>query len=168
MYVAKQYLETIEYALRALEIDPSFYFVWTIMGLAQLHAGFTMEAIASLKRAVDLAPWFHLSAWYLAAAYHQANDCERSQEWSRKLAVSHGHTYGAAAYYATTGDVDAMFESIEGAYRQRDWNLAPGIRAPFFDPYRSDPRFHVLLTKMNLVHNAANEVSVALARSGDG
>ena len=168
MYVAKQYLETIEYVRRAHEIDPNFYFVWAIMGLAQLQAGFTMEAIASLKRAVDLAPWFHLSAWYLAAAYHEASDSERSQEWSRKLAVSHGHTFGAAAYYATTGDVDAMFESFEGAYWQRDWNLAPGISAPFFDPYRSDPRFHVLLTRMNLVQNVANEVSVALAPSGGG
>jgi eukaryotic-like serine/threonine-protein kinase len=151
MYIAKQYLETIEYARRAHEIDPNFYFVWAIMGLAQLHAGFTVEAIASLKRAVELAPWFHLSAWYLAAAYHQASDRERSQELARKLAVSHGHTYGAATYYATTGDVDAMFKSIEEAYRQRDWNLAPGISAPFFDPYRTDPRFQALLAKINLV-----------------
>src|SRR5580698_8835589 len=101
-YIAKDYLETIKCARKAHEIDPNFYFVWAIMGLAQLHACFTVEAIASLQRAVELAPWFHLSAWYLAAAYHQASDRERSQEWSRKLAVSHGHTFGAAAYYATT------------------------------------------------------------------
>ena len=58
MYSAKQYRETIEYARRALEIDANFYFIWFAMGLAQLHAGFTQEAITSLKRVVELAPWY--------------------------------------------------------------------------------------------------------------
>ena len=45
MYYAKQYRETIEYARKALEMDPNYYFFWFAMGLAQLHAGFTQKRL---------------------------------------------------------------------------------------------------------------------------
>jgi serine/threonine protein kinase/tetratricopeptide (TPR) repeat protein len=151
---AKQYRETIEYARRALEIDPNFYLLWLTMGFAQLDAGFTQEAITSLKRVVELAPWYNIGVGSLAAAYYQAGDHERCQEWARKLADVHGHTVGAAFYYAAAGQVDAMFEAFEVAYQRRSLDLR-NIRnwrtLPFLDPYRSDPRFQALLAKMNLL-----------------
>jgi TolB-like protein/Tfp pilus assembly protein PilF/predicted Ser/Thr protein kinase len=151
---AKQYQETIEYARRALEIDPNFYLLWLTMAFAQLDAGFTQEAIMSLKRVVELAPWYNIGIGTLAAAYYQAGDHERCQEWARKLAEAHSHTVGAAFYYAAAGKVDAMFEALEGAYRQRSLdlrNIKNWRTLPFFDPYRSYPRFQALLARMNLV-----------------
>jgi len=150
MYYAKQYQETIEYARGALEIDPNFYFIWFTMGLAQLNAGFTEEAITSFKRGVELAPWWYTGVGYLAAAYYHEGDRERSQEWARKLTGSHGYTVGAAVYFAAAGEVDAMFEAPEGAYRQRDMRLFYIQNLPFFDPYRADPRYQALLQRMNL------------------
>jgi tetratricopeptide (TPR) repeat protein len=150
MQAAKQYRDAIEHARRALEIDPNFYQIWFAMGLAQLHSGMAQEAIASLKRAVELAPWNNISAWSLTAAYYQAGDRERSQEWARKLAESRGHTVGAALYCAAAGEVDAMFEALDGAYRQRDFFLPQIQDLPFFDRYHTDPRYHALLQKMNL------------------
>jgi tetratricopeptide (TPR) repeat protein len=149
MYHAKQYREIIEYARRALEIDPNFYLIWWVMGLAQLQAGFTQEAIATFKRVVELVPWLW-DAWLLAAAYHQSGDCEHGQELARKFADSHRYMAGAAIYYAVSGEVDAMFEALNEAYRQRDWMLFDIKHLPFFDPYRSDPRFTDLLRRMNL------------------
>ena len=87
--------------------------------------------------------------WGLAAAYHQIGDREHSQELVRKLADSHGHTYGAALYYAAAGEVDAMFEALDGAHRQRDREHSR-YSQPIFDPYRADPRFQALLRRMNL------------------
>ena len=58
LYAAKQYRETIEYVCRALEIDNNYYPIWAVMGEAQLRAGLAQEGIASLKRVVELAPWF--------------------------------------------------------------------------------------------------------------
>ena len=113
MYFAKQYRETIEYARRALGIDRNYYLIWNVMGLAQLGAGFSQEAITSLKLVVELAPWFSDGAWYLATAYYQAGDHERSREWAQKLAGSPCHTYGPAIFYAASGEVDAMFEALE-------------------------------------------------------
>jgi serine/threonine-protein kinase len=152
MLAAKQYREAIEYARRALEIDPNFYFIWVAMGFAQLRAGFAQEAIVSLKHVVELAPWYHPSGWLLAEAYHRVSDDERSQEWARKMADSHPRDFGAASYYATTGEVDAMFEALDGAHWERDVNLIVRIQSlPLFDPYRADPRFQALLRRMNLI-----------------
>jgi eukaryotic-like serine/threonine-protein kinase len=150
LQAAKRYPETIECANRALEIDANFHEMWFVMGLAQLHSSLTQEAIASLKRAAELAPWHSTSAWSLAAAYYQAGDREHSQEWARKLAGSHGHGVGAALYYAAVGEVDAMFEALEEAYRQRDYFMIRVQDLPFFDRYSADPRFEAVLQKMNL------------------
>ena len=150
MFAAKQYGETIEFAQRALEIDANYYLIWFAMGLAQLHAGFAQEAITCLKRSVELAPWWYTGGWALAAAYHQVGDHDHSQEWAHKLADSHGHTLGAADYYARTRNVDAMFEALDAAHRQRDAALLSIQCLPSFDPYRADLRFQALLQRMNL------------------
>ena len=148
--------------------------------MTQLQAGSAQEAITSFKRGAELAPWWSFGAWALAAAYHIAGDYEQSQEWVRKLeaprwasgaklmaAAYHiagdrqhsqewfrkvnGSSSCAAAFYcAATGEVDAMFEALDGAYRQRDYNLYLVAVEPFFDPYRADPRFQSLLPRMNL------------------
>jgi len=152
MYYARRYQESIEYARRAMEIDANYYLMWWVMGLAQLGAGFAQEAVTSFKRMVELAPWFSPGAGYMAAAYHQAGERELGQEWAHNLAGSDGRSYfGAAFYYAATGEVDAMFEALEAAYRQRcDRSLIDIKILPFWDPYRADPRFQALLAKMNL------------------
>jgi len=68
----------------------------------------------------------------------------------RKLADSHNHKLGAASYYAAAGEVDAMFEALDEAYRLRDVFLIYIRTLPFFEPYRTAPRFQSLLAKMNL------------------
>jgi eukaryotic-like serine/threonine-protein kinase len=150
MQHARQYREAVEYARRAMEIDASYFLKWYAMGLAQLGAGFTLEAITSLQRVVELAPWWHMGVWSLAAAYWRSGDGEHSQEWARKVAGSHGHTFGASRYYAITGEVDAMFEALDGAYRQRNVFLLALRHELFFDPYRADPRFQALLRRMDI------------------
>jgi TolB-like protein/Tfp pilus assembly protein PilF/tRNA A-37 threonylcarbamoyl transferase component Bud32 len=150
MYHAKQYREAIEYTRKALEIDANYHFIWFAMGLAQLSAGFAQDAIISLKRVVELVPWWYIGAWSLAAAYYRAGDREQSQEWARKLAGARGRTFGAAIYHAAAGEVDAMFEALDGSHRQREWNLVFVRNLPFFDPYRADPRFQSLSRRMNL------------------
>ncbi len=150
LIAGEQYREGIEFAHRALEIDANYHPIWFETGLAQLHSALEQEAIASLKRAVELAPSYFMSEWSLAAAYCQAGDREQGQELARKLVGSHGHTVGAALYYAAAGEVEAMFEALEGAFQQRDYYMIRIQDLPFFDRYRADPRYQALLQKMNL------------------
>jgi TolB-like protein/Tfp pilus assembly protein PilF len=105
MQSAKQYREAIEYARRALEIDANYWLIWIAMGLAQLGAGLAQEAITSFKRVVELASWYDVGPWLLSAAYFHASDHERCKELVKKLGGSHGHSFGAALYYAAVGEV---------------------------------------------------------------
>jgi tetratricopeptide (TPR) repeat protein len=150
LYAAKQYRETIEYVRKALEIDANYWPIWIAIGWAQLHSGFAQAAITSFQRSVKLAPWYSQLEWWLAVAYHKAGDLERSQEWALKLSDAHRQTYGASAYCAAVGDVDAMFGALDCTYEQREVLLLFLPNEPLFDPYRADPRFQALLQRMNL------------------
>ena len=147
---ARRYQETIQHARRALDIDANFYPILRALGLAQLREGLVPEAIASMKRAVELAPWDSLGPWLLAVAYHQAGDREHEHELAGKLRGAHGRTIGASFYYAAAGEVDALFEALEEAYQRRDGLLIALKYQPLFDLYRADPRFQGLLRRMNL------------------
>jgi hypothetical protein len=44
----------------------------------------------------------------------------------------------------------AMFEALDRACRQRDFFLPQIQNLRFFDPYRTNPRYHTLVQRMNL------------------
>jgi len=146
MYAAREYREAIEYARKAMEIDGNFYPIWIAMGAAQLGAGRTQEAITSFQRAIELAPWHPSARAYLAGAHHRTGDRERSRQCLGTL-TGWQLAMGEAAYYALTGEADAMFDALEWAYRQRD---DMHLYSPLYDPYRADPRFQDLLRRMHL------------------
>jgi eukaryotic-like serine/threonine-protein kinase len=150
MFFAKGRKESVEYARRALEIDANFHPMWYVIGVFHLSAGFAQEAIDSFQRALELVPWYTPVQWCLAAACYQAGDRDHSQELAGKLARSHGDSMGAALYYATVVEADAMFEALDGAYAQRSSMLPYIHHLSFFVPYRADPRFENLLRRMNL------------------
>ena len=150
MYCAERYAESIECARKALEIDPKSYINQLVKGLAQLGAGKREEAVASIQLVTELAPWWNEGTGFLAAACHQADERERSERIARELAGPRNHTIGDASYYAVVGEVDAMFQVLDGAYQQRDVFLLYSQSLPFFDAYRDDTRFKALLAKMNL------------------
>ncbi len=146
----KRYGEAIEYARRALEIDVSFYGIWGFMGMAQLGAGLAQEAVTSMKRVVDLAPWWRPGPAILAAALWQTGDRERCQELVLQSRSHHQGVLGAAFYYAVANDADALFEMFDLVWQERE----PALRTigidPIYEPYRADPRFQSLLRRMNL------------------
>jgi serine/threonine-protein kinase len=150
-YYTGQFQEGIAYARRAMEMDASFHMLWFVLGISQLHAGLAQDAISSLERAVELAPWYTGSCWLLATACHAAGDHGRSREWERKLEASRGDHFVAALYFAATGDGEAMYGALEGAYSQRDLGLRYLGIQPGLDRWRGEPRFQALLRRTNLL-----------------
>jgi eukaryotic-like serine/threonine-protein kinase len=145
---AGEHAEAIDCARRALEIDPNSHLIWLPLGIAQLCAALPDEAVASFTRYIEVAPWEPMGTAFLATACHYAGD-PRAAGLARQFgrpALNYGH----AIYYAAVAEPDAMFEALENAYRRRDMFLLGIQRIPFFDPYRADPRFQDLLTRMNL------------------
>jgi serine/threonine-protein kinase len=147
---ARQYQQTIELGRRALEIDPAMYILWLSIAQAQLHLGLLHDAIGSLTRVVEIAPWMPMGLGTLAAAYHVAGDSARSEALAAQLFALRGHAYGAAVYHAAVGDAQAMFADLEQAWRARDAFLLHIAVAPFMEPYRRDSRYLALLDRMSL------------------
>lgn len=58
--------------------------------------------------------------------------------------------YQIAQVYARRGDVSRAFEWLDTAYRQLDGGLTMVKVDPLLDKLHGDPRFVVLLRKMNL------------------
>ncbi len=150
MYAAKQYREAIEYARKALEIDANFH-QSGCDGTRPTSGGPPARSDCQLETSCGIGALVpHGRRGYWPRPTIRLAISEHSQEWARKLADSHGHSVGAALYYAAAGKVDAMFEALEGAHRQRDYFLLHIQDLPFFDRYRADPRYQALLQKMNL------------------
>jgi tetratricopeptide (TPR) repeat protein len=54
-----------------------------------------------------------------------------------------------AFVYLGLGEKERALELLEQAYRQRSWQVAFLRVEPWVDPLRSDPRFQVLLRRIN-------------------
>ena len=147
---ARQYLETIEHGRRALEIDPTMYILWLSVAQAQLALGLVQDAIDSLTRVVEIAPWMPMGVGTLAGAYHVLGDHEQSRALAAKLLELNRHAYGAAVYHAAIGDAEAMFADLEQAFREGDAFLIHLAVVPFMEPYRRDPRYSAFLERMRL------------------
>lgn len=141
---ARQYREAAAHARRSLEIDATHFISWVVLGHAQSRLGSTDDAIASLTRAAELAPWSGEVFASLAAIHCMAGDRERGREWAEKAkTIGARARWHLASYYAASGDTSAMFDALDIAPVHFLWDEA-------FDPYRGDPRFQDLLRRRNL------------------
>ena len=150
LYYGRRYHDAIVSSARALEIDSNLYLIHLLVGRAQLRLGLLNEAIPSLGRAAERAPWYGLTLGFLAAAHIRAGNRERAEEIGRKIAASHAGTIAAAVYHSALGETDAMFESLNQAYEKRDLVLWSVAHEPLFDGYREDERFRAFIRKLNL------------------
>jgi hypothetical protein len=84
--------------------------------------------------------------------------CAGDPEWAGKLMADirerGSKRYVSPAcfgvYQAALGHGDRMFEYLRGALDERDPYLTRMDAEPCFEPFRSDPRYSDLLSRMNL------------------
>lgn len=70
------------------------------------------------------------------------------RELSKRRYVSPGAS--ALILASMEGKRDEALEALERAYDDHWWNMYLINAQPWFDPYRSDPRFQALLRRMNI------------------
>jgi serine/threonine protein kinase/Tfp pilus assembly protein PilF len=154
LYCEKRYDEAIDHAAKNLELFPEYWLLHFLMGMAKSQEGSFQGAIASLGENLRLFPTFTLAAGFLAAAYAKSGRSEQAEKVMTDLAKRDPQQYVAPAchsiYEAAAGRPDRMFEFLEAAWVERDPYLTRIDAEPYFEPYRSDPRFRALLAKMNL------------------
>jgi tetratricopeptide (TPR) repeat protein len=153
-YCQRQYDVAIENAATALDLYPDYWLVQFAMGLAQSQKGLLQQSVASLETTLRLAPSFTLAAGFLAASYVRSGDPGRAEKLMEEVMAKSAQHYvspaGFAIYHAALGQADKMFEFLETAFADRDPYLTRMDSEPYFDPFRSDPRYRDLLARMNL------------------
>ncbi len=153
-YCSRRYDEAIEHAARAVDLYPDYWLVHFGMGLAQSQKGLLQQAIASLERTAQLSPSFSLATAFLAASYARSGTQDHAEKLMEELTQRSFQHYVSpfcsAVYDAALGQADRMFEFLQAALAERDPYLTRIDSEPYFDPFRSDPRYRDLLGEMNL------------------
>jgi serine/threonine-protein kinase len=153
-YLARRYDQAIENYQKALELDQNFFLTHFLLGQTYEQKEMYAEAIQEFQKAVKLSNGLALMAWWLGHAYAVAGMKAEAlkiiaelKERSRREYIS---AYNLAVIYTGLDDKDQAFKWLEKAHNERfGWLVFLKVE-PMFDNLRSDPRFTILLQKMDL------------------
>ncbi|MGA8622918.1 MAG: protein kinase [Candidatus Sulfotelmatobacter sp.] len=153
-YCQRQYDRAIEHAARAADLYPGYWLVHMASGMAFAQKGLLQQSIANLEKTVQLSPSFALATGFLAASHARAGDQERAEQLIQQMQQKSLRQYVSptcfAIYHAALGHGEKVFEYLQAAFADRDPYLTRISAEPYFDPFRSDPRYRDLIGRMNL------------------
>jgi len=144
----------IEHTRRAYETDPNFVIARLIYGLTLNATGGYADAIALSEK--ELANNPNNQHMLLVAGYAYGRSGKRAEAFAiverfREIAkTQYVIPSFVAAVYGAMEEKDKAFAELEKSIELRDSWFKWGKVEPLFDPLRDDPRFAVLLKRMNL------------------
>ncbi len=150
---ARRYEQATEQYRAVLGLDPNFAYARWMLGRTYILRSMFPQAIAEIEAAVKLDS-AQGSIGLLGVAYGMSGNrvkarkildelMDRNQRGS-SLALS------IAQVHMGLGEKDRAFEWLDKAVEQRQDNVVYLKVDPLYDPLRSDPRFAVLLRRVNL------------------
>ena len=153
---AGRYDEALGEFAKLQQIDPNVGLAFLHAGMAYYLKGLYDEAIRTFEKGRELVNFPGWAEGMLLLSYQRKGDSKKAEEIlaglledRKKLAVS---PVNIAWGFAALGDLDAAFQWLETAIRERD-TIMPHIHiyAEMFMPVLArDPRFEAILKKMNL------------------
>ncbi|HEY5940285.1 MAG TPA: protein kinase, partial [Gemmatimonadales bacterium] len=153
-YYARHFDAALDNLRRALVMNPTSEETHRLLGMVYAQQGLYDEAAASFREAVansetDLLSFAGLGQ--VAALRGQVDEARAVlHELEERQRTRYVSPVAPAMIQLALGDVDASFDQLERAYRDRRGWLAYLRIEPIFDPLRSDPRFAALLQRMRL------------------
>jgi len=144
-YLMRQY-DKAEAQLRGtLQLDPNYPHGLYLIGLVFLQQHRYPEAIAALRRSLELGGFQEDLAGALAYAYAASGDhaaaTRYTAELTRRLTRGEVGPFALALAYAGQGDLARGFVHLDRAIDERDIFLPEDFFDPLLDPLRRDPRF---------------------------
>jgi TolB-like protein len=154
-YSNKQYDRAIKHLLAVIDLEPSFYLAYCVMGLAYAQLGMEESSIAALEKAGDLVPSNSFTTGLLAYAKGKAGRTEESLMLIEKLRLQTERTYVPAKSlmfaFAGIEDWASVLEWAEKSVDDRDpMSIMNLLMEPTLDPVRSNPSYPAIFRKMNL------------------
>jgi TolB-like protein/DNA-binding winged helix-turn-helix (wHTH) protein/Tfp pilus assembly protein PilF len=147
-----------EDAIRAckhtLELDSHFGFAYGWLSVAYQEQGRTEEAFQEDQNELETDNQRTLMQLRLLRHRRGEDRVLAVEELKQAIEQYANNSLGAsdiAAMYAALNKPDKAFEYLYKAYDARESALSVINVSPVWDPLRSDPRFHSMLLRMNLV-----------------
>ena len=145
LYRARKYEEAIPHFKQALELEPRNYSAYVRLGDVYAKLGKYDEAIAAFENAAQLrSDGMHPAR--IARVYALMG---RRREARQMVSGVKAQAFDLAAVYAALGDKDEAFRILDKAQGERNSLLVFFKEDPSFEDLRSDPRWKVLLRRMN-------------------
>ena len=154
---ARMYDRALEQDKRALELDPSFAGAHAALSATYYRLQRYEDCLVEWKKATALSGDPDNIAEYEAAQRGFAQGGPRGlraavleenlRQRARGAYVDPGYL---ATLYARLGEKEQALHWLETALAEKSGGMFYIKVIPEFDPYRSDPRFHAIITKMGL------------------
>jgi eukaryotic-like serine/threonine-protein kinase len=137
--------------LRAVELDPNFWFGWAQLGVLYARRGDHARAFECGERAMAQAPWSGYSRGLMAAAFVISG---RASEAEPHLAALRGDAVAGAAgfvsYSLACGNTEDAVDWVAKVAEQRFPTFIPVMLRTFEPIFRASPRWPTVLQRMNL------------------
>ena len=153
-YFGRQYDDAIQQLQKVLQLDPKFPVPYWGTGMCYEQQKKYPEAIAQFQKGIELSGRGANGLTSLAHAYGLAGQNFEAKkilaELNERAKSKYVSSYQFAVIYTGLGQNDRAIAALEEAYRERSTLLGYVKMDPRFDPLRSDPRFHSLLSRIHL------------------
>ncbi|MEW5975661.1 MAG: tetratricopeptide repeat protein [Acidobacteriota bacterium] len=153
LYFAHRFKELKQHMLSTVALDPTLPWPHDWLGMAYVELKDFENAIPTYEKAVELS---NRTAEVLAGLGHAYGLAGRKPEALQVLEELEGY---AKQWYVPpvqrayvclgVGQTDRAFQLLEEAFAMRAWELVFMRVEPWFDAFRSDPRFVDLEKRMN-------------------
>ncbi|MGA9121332.1 MAG: tetratricopeptide repeat protein, partial [Bacteroidota bacterium] len=155
-YYGREYDGAVEYARKALELDPDFALAHRVLSLAYQAKGMYGEALAEHELWTQKSDRGPEETAALAQCYAVAGRKEEARELLGRCppreSAGGNLARGIALVYVALGENDQAFAWLERAYETKAEALGMLRVDPKLDPLRSDVRFASLLARVGLEH----------------
>lgn len=156
-YYARDYDRTLAFCERVLEMDPVFMQVVACRGLTHLALGYYDQAIAGLRRCVEISRGDSIAIAFLAYSLAIAQQTAEARQLLDSLLERAARQYTSPVYisviYIALGELEKAFEWIEKGFEAHDPTITFLGVFQAFDPLRADPRFPSLLRRAGLAES---------------
>lgn len=154
LLISYQHERTLEAARQLLELDPAAYWAHLAMGSIYRDQGLFNKAVAAHRRAVQASGGTPAMLGWLGHTLALSGNTSEARALLQSLYLKAEGGYvpptSLAWIHLGLGEIDAAFEWLNRAVDACDQLLMAIKSYNFLDPIREDPRFAVLLRKMNL------------------
>ena len=144
--------EAIPLLEKAIEQDPTYFFLYRCLGLACQAESMYPEAIAALEQAANLLGREPVGLMDLATTHALSGEPQKAQKILDELIGRSRQEYVSPCCLAmiqlALGRKDEALASLERAYQERDPILVCMKRWPSWQPVYGDPRFESLLRRI--------------------